>query len=207
MAIGKYEGETWGGLVSFYHQGPRVQVKVGLMLKINGIPSGVWTSPAAPYVGPDLGSQGYEIQLQGLFTTQGLLGVGSTVDVLKAIQQIDKPFYASGQDMILADWDRDVYKYLGQSPQTVTFTIQASNLPDDSLMWMLSWTDSVQRSYTSAWAYLTNKITFSNVGNVGTMTVRVQRSGLSDYVKLNMGPWQFPNGASRILDVQNGVLL
>jgi hypothetical protein len=107
--------------VTFEHKGPPFFCKVGAGLNITtdarflrpDVSTALWLSENK-FIGPSLGWEKQEVILKGKFGFEGKVD-RDTIDVLKAIQVPFRELNIDGEKMLLADWDRDVYR-VGERP-------------------------------------------------------------------------------------------
>ena len=107
MAVDKLVGQDFRSTIAFYHYGEGGEFDVGIGLKYT--PSPTW---AAKRITISNNSSNfwkvYRVEVSGTFMTD--LQDGRTVDVLKFIQVAGGQLDIGGNDFVIADWDRDVYK-------------------------------------------------------------------------------------------------
>ena len=102
--------------LTFEHQGPPFIAKVGAGLDIitdvrilrPDVRTAFWLSTIT-FVPPSFGWQKQEVTLRSNFSFEGNIA-RDTVDVLKALQVPFRDLYIDGEKMLLADWDRNVYR-------------------------------------------------------------------------------------------------
>lgn len=217
IPIDKYEDDLWGAVVSFTYIGPLTQVLVGVGLNIEG--TGVWASDVIE-VGPNIYLTTYATAVESRFLTGGWLGVGRTVDVLKALQTPTGSLNISGGGMILADWDRDVYAYQGALPPPpsglITFTLWPIDVPTTygtPINWMMYWKDEAGNWITTPWLPLDQPAIFNDVppGPFETYARLLVLTGIGDEtaeIPLGpWGPWVFSNYDNKLIDLTDGVIL
>ena len=102
--------------VTFEHKGPPFFCKVGVALNITtdvrflrpDVSTALWLSENK-LIPPSLDWSKQEVTLKGTLAFEGNLD-RDTIDVLKAIQVPFRELNIDGEKMLLADWDRDVYR-------------------------------------------------------------------------------------------------
>ena len=103
--------------VTFEHKGPPFFCKVGAGLRITtdvrvlrpDVKIALWLS-ANKFLSPSLDWEKQEVILKGTFSPEELVVGDQPIDVLKAIQVPFRELDIDGEKMLLADWDRDVYR-------------------------------------------------------------------------------------------------
>lgn len=107
--------------VTFETKGPPFYCKVGVGLNITtdvrilrpDVHEVLWLSDNK-FIAPSLDWAKQEVILKGSFAFEGKQD-RDTIDVLKAIQVAFRSLNISGDNMLLSDWDRDVYR-VGERP-------------------------------------------------------------------------------------------
>ena len=102
--------------VTFETKGPPFYCKVGAGLNITtdvrtlrpDIHTALWLS-SNKFIVPSLDWTKQEVVVKGKYQYEGKLD-RDTIDVLKAIQVVFRSLNIDGEDMLLKDWDRDVYR-------------------------------------------------------------------------------------------------
>ena len=102
--------------VTFETKGPPFYCKVGAGLNITtdarrlrpDVHVALWLSETK-FIVPSLDWTKQEVLLTGKYQYEGKLE-RDTIDVLKAIQVVFRSLNISGDNMLLSDWDRDVYR-------------------------------------------------------------------------------------------------
>jgi len=111
LPIRKAPGDPVLVKLSFDHIGLPVFTTVGIGLKLED--QALWITRNV-YIGPALFWRRVTVPLEGIFDPKGV-GMNRRIDVLKAVQWRGQPLNISGEGMLIADWDRDVYA-VGEIP-------------------------------------------------------------------------------------------
>ena len=121
------QGDSLTIKVTFEHKGPPFFCKVGAGLRITtdvrvlrpDVKIALWLS-GTTFIAPSMDWEKQEVILKGVFSPDDVAVKDQPIDVLKAIQVPFRDLDIDGEKMLLADWDRDVYR-VGQRalPRTV----------------------------------------------------------------------------------------
>jgi hypothetical protein len=111
------QGDSLTIKVTFEHKGPPFWCKVGAGLRITtdvrvlrpDVKIALWLSENK-FLPPSSDWAKYEVILKGAFNPDELVVRNQPIDVLKAVQVVFRGLNIDGGKMLLADWDRDVYR-------------------------------------------------------------------------------------------------